>query len=766
MHVPDTAPGGALARNPMTSPLTSRWLLFIVTSLTVVAMIFGMGILPAAHAAEPTSNTTSDTPFPGHSVAGDSFELSLRSVSPTTLSPNTALTVTVQITNKSDSALTDATMALEVGKRSLDSRTSQANWVRGTSSVPDRSSISSSVPTVAPGASTTVKLTLPADQLETGFTAATLPMRLALTRDDTTLASWRGTQPWLTSTQDITKIKTSLVVPVTLPSDPKLLTATGAERVAAWKSAIGPGSRIDKLLSSDFDTPVTWLIDPAVLDPSPAADPTLPRLSQDSATQQNDESSTSPSDEASSSPSPSSSSSTSPQSSGQGNTSVEAMAAALRQKLAQRPDSQQVWFLPYGDPDLSGLTSVSRPAGSQEALERTLRRELPDELKRISTTVVAAPQLPLNQASATRLRSAWTKARGTEPLILTPNVTVDGSAKAAITTAAHRSFDQGQFYGFDSGLSSLLDSTLGDSASAASSARAQTMAIYQERPSTQRSVLLMGDRAYTSADRLKAIASALDDSPWVDVTQAQASEASQAKPDVSLASRSADGQSLYPRARAQALSANDLMTISSALSFLQRISPSLENGEELTPAWSKTLDQLMSTRWRDHSSELTKISGHIKETIAAVPALVHVVPSQINFFTDSGKITVTVRNDLGRGVKNLHLTLTPRAYSLHIKESPAAFNVPAGSQAGVRVQTAAQSAGVVQVTTKLTGANDVRWGDSAAEPTSLTINARPTSSWIFWALGIVAFAVFCYGLFANRQRGTRRRDELARDIKL
>ena len=57
-------------------------------------------------------------------------------------------------------------------------------------------------------------------------------------------------------------------------------------------------------------------------------------------------------------------------------------------------------------------------------------------------------------------------------------------------------------------------------------------------------------------------------------------------------------------------------------------------------------------------------------------------------------------------------------------------------------------------------------GPDTSDTSPLRINARPTGTWIFWVLGIVALLVFCYGLVRNRQKGTRRRDELARDIQL
>ncbi|MDO5712242.1 MAG: hypothetical protein Q4P32_10955, partial [Micrococcales bacterium] len=68
----------------------------------------------------------------------------------------------------------------------------------------------------------------------------------------------------------------AIVAPLTLDPDPALVNATSADRRAAWERAIGPGSRIERILDATQDETVTWAVDPAILGLSPkdsAGDP-------------------------------------------------------------------------------------------------------------------------------------------------------------------------------------------------------------------------------------------------------------------------------------------------------------------------------------------------------------------------------------------------------------------------------------------------------------------------------------------------------------
>ena len=769
-------------------------------ALTAAGVVTALGVSPTYAANLPTHHQptrpvttatsspaeTAPTPFPGVRTAGKNVTLEVAPGSPSTVTPSSGIAVTVTVRNHSQSDLTDAVLKLDVGQPSLDSRSSQATWVNGSGGMANASTGTKDVPRVAPGESAKVRVTIPSSELSMGFTAATLPLRISLDRSGLTWASWRSTVPWLADASGTNAMSASMVVPLTLPADPKLLTATGAERVEAWRKAIGPGSRIDKLLSSSTDAPVTWMIDPAVLDPATAQDSTLPdpdavSSSDDNgdgaANNQSDEQAATNStdaptptsgsgDTSTSQPAQSSSSSSASSAAEQTNTdTVEQYAARLRAKLQQRPSSQQVWFTPYGDPDLSALTKNQRPASAQSALEQTLARKLPDELSRISKTTVLAPVKPLSRTSTQRLRQAWKKSHGDEPIIVTPNATVDGSTSGSITTVARRSVDGASFWGYDAGLSSILDASGHSDASAAASLRGQTMAIYQERPSTKRSVMLMASRD-VSPSRVAAVGDAMTSSPWLSPSLPQRSDLAKATPDVRLQEGEFESPDVFPRAGASAMNETDIQAVSQSLASLGQISKTVTNGGNIVPTWSENLTQLLSTRWRNHAKTNDELVRTTKQNITTIPTLVNVVPSQINFFTDSGKIAVTVKNELARGVHDVNLKLTPRAYILHFRSQPEPFSIPAQSQAGVRVETVAQSPGTVSVTTSLTGADGLNLGSITSSDPAIKINARPTSSWIFWALGIVALAIFCYGLLRNRQRGTRRRDELAREVKL
>ena len=746
---------------------------------------------------------------PSSSTSSNDITVTIASLSPSVLTSTSGTNVTATVHNGSASPLSGANVELAVGKTPLDSREAQRRWIDGDGTLSTSAKGSASVSDLGPGESTKVQLSIDSATLAQSFAMASLPLKVTLTRGSTELASVKTFAEAMESQSSVTPVKASIIVPLTLPADPRLLTARGDERIAAWRKAIGPGSRIDSLLSTTTSTPVTWLIDPALLSAAPAQDPSLPRSqssqsgqsgqtegpkTSDSASASGSASpagspSTSPSASATPSPSPSASSSASPSSgpsaspSASGSTaaspsastdptedatqlqSVEGLTQRLIDKLKARPSSQQVWFTPYGDPDLSMLTSERRPAGSDAVLKRVLGRGLPASLTQISSTVVAAPVAPLSAGATERLRSAWKAARSDEPLIVTPTATFDGAPDATTTSAARTTADEGQFLGYDSGLSRLFTSSDESDESAAQAIRAQLMAIYQEQPSAERSVIVMGDRSTMTASRLNTVGAGLSDLPWVS-PQATPSTIPADAPRVQLSPIPPDSATVFPQASSDGVNGADLSVLTRSLRDLRTYASALKNSGDIVPGWAQNVDQIAGTRWRGNSPAVDALVKTTDEGISSIPERVSVVPSNINFFTDSGRLTVSLKNDLGRDVDAAKLTLNPRSYAVRFRAQPSAFDIPANGRASVRVDAVAQASGVVTVTTSLKSRNGVTFGPANPEAQSLTINARPTSSWIFWVLGIVAFTVFCYGLLRIRQKGARRRDELAGYIKL
>ncbi|MFM9587448.1 hypothetical protein, partial [Streptomyces caniscabiei] len=60
-------------------------------------------------------------------------------------------------------------------------------------------------------------------------------------------------------------LSVAIAVPLTLDADPDLVDGEGADYQAAWDKALGPGSRIDRILTATTDETVTWAIDPALV---------------------------------------------------------------------------------------------------------------------------------------------------------------------------------------------------------------------------------------------------------------------------------------------------------------------------------------------------------------------------------------------------------------------------------------------------------------------------------------------------------------------
>lgn len=768
----------------------------------LVCLLALLGLAPAASAAALPLSSGVGATTGGATVTAGNARMWVTSSAPATVTKGSGTTVSVIVQNTGTTPIDGATLRLRIGKRPLDSLATQQRWQQGRRSLgASASSDPSDVPTIAPGTTATVKLSIPSDELDLDYAMATLPLRVELRGGGQPTTMLRSFASWAAADTSFTRMSASIVVPVTLPNDPKLLTATGDERLEAWRKAIGPGSPIDRLVSSDPGVPVTWLIDPAVLDPAAAQDGTLPTAEQegteaspsplpssssdgtpDPSSSSTNDGSQSPSSSASgtSEPSASSGSSESSESSESSSSTestspstqpsepaatVDELAANLRAKLAARPSNQSIAFTPYGDPDLSTLTSERRPAGSQEILERSLARPLTKELSALSETVIAAPAAPLDAASAARLTAAWQKARGSRPFVLTPNVTLDRTDAAAVTSATRRTPEQVTMVGFNAPLSQALNDTSVSNAEAASSLRAASLAIYQQQPSAERSLVLMGGRETISASRLETIASTLEQSPWVQAQAFSTAEQTSA-PTVTLAPQAPSSETVWPKVTAPAFDAGDIATADATLSTLTKMAGIVVDGDDIVPAWTRNLDQVTSTRWRGDANDVDALVRHASTTVSAIPEQIAVVPSRVNFFSDSGPISVTVKNGLARAVHGIEVSLTPRTYAVRFRSQPDAVDIPGKGQTSVRVPTVAQAAGRVSVDARVTGPGDVRLGESDKNAAEIEINARPTGTWIFWLLGIVALLVFCYGLVRNRQKGTRRRDELARDIQL
>ncbi|PZR53149.1 hypothetical protein DNL40_09120 [Xylanimonas oleitrophica] len=170
----------------------------LVRALAAAALVVGAGLAPAL--AGPTTGASAAAPAapsalsrggeagsraggPARAVADDGAPtLQLQQVTPQVARPGDTLAVTVRVTNPGARTLDDASLDLGAGWKAIQSRTELAGWTESTSRLATPMT-SAPVASVAPGASTDVRIELPVDRLALG-TAARGPREMSVALRD------------------------------------------------------------------------------------------------------------------------------------------------------------------------------------------------------------------------------------------------------------------------------------------------------------------------------------------------------------------------------------------------------------------------------------------------------------------------------------------------------------------------------------------------------------------------------------------------------
>lgn len=437
---------------------------------------------------------------------------------------------------------------------------------------------------------------------------------------------------------------------------------------------------------------------------------------------------------------------------------VAASIGALRERLsALRTTTQQIWWTPPGDPDLAGFLATS---GSQGTLRRTVATSLPQELSAISTEVVAAPATALTRASLTTLGTTWSAARGTAPVVLQPGRIIDGSG--LVTTSTRRADNTRGLVLYDETLSSALAGTADDGEGVATSRLlAYTMALYLQGPANERTLAALVPRSLTItpsqlADRLTAVRSA----DWVgDRTGAQTLTATASSPKVTVRDTPTSGTP-YPTPGDSPVTHAVLARVEGERRRLAEFGSILLNSADDITARIAALDDTFSTRWRAEKGSGTAMLDLAVKATDGLLSRVAVSPGTVNFFADSGQLSVTVTNTLNREVRDVELTLTPRRAILRVDQPTRSLALGANGRATVRFAVTALAQGEVPIDAATTTPHGLELGTTDGQSSQLQVNVRPTSSWIYWVLGVLGGIVLVIGLIRAVRRGPRSAQEL------
>ncbi len=699
--------------------------------------------LPAAGSSLPAASSPAE--------ASTAAPITLTSVTPSVLRPGETLTVagTVDLTAipALDTAAT-STVRLSRGRTTLTTRSDVDEWA-ALAPVPSAGASG----TTGPGGSTsgielarqTLDSTAPrtavpftlttADEIRLNRAFGVIPIAIDVVGPRgvrvATLHSFVG---WHRSS-DYAPLSLGWLLPVTLRADPRLHDPDPTTRTAAWAEQLGPGSRLDRLVQATGAAPVGYAVDPAVLG-LPGRTPT--QEARDPATVLRD---------------------------------------AFGKTLKAAAASHAVFALPYADPDVEALLgpglSEATKAGATSLLAEqvTTARRLTDGLLSTRGTIAwpADGALPdgreagLRAAYGTNLTAVLVSSEVTDPTArLTPPV----AGIAPLGTSVARWDDR------LAALSARLR-TPSDVVVATQELVAQTAALLGERPSIDRTVLIVPPRGFDDvvpSDVFRQFLTASTRIPWVRIVDADLAmrpgtglDAAPSLPATPAAIPPGRGVSAdrpgpsVPRgadsggAAGSATVPPTVQKIVDQRAALRRLASLLEEGSPTFARWVDVPAQAASTRWRTADGARQDLVARLEMATSAAADGVTVAPQTTNFLADEGVLQVTVVNALDEPVRGVGAVLAPGNGRLVVVDSGARVSIAAHAKATISVRLAVLAQGLVPVTAWLTTSDGERFG---AEQ-QLTVRAAPPGPWLYVALGGLFGAILLVGVIRAIRRPPR-----------
>lgn len=348
---------------PAWAPATALLTVLLTVVLGVLGSLVGGLALPApAHAAHPVRTGAARHARTAQTTEHDPISVTIDHLTPSTLRPNPTkgtVQVTGTITNADDDTWLDLNVHAFIGDRPL---TTETELTEASLSDPAESSgihritqygDFETIPALAPGQSTTYSLTIPRADLQASDDGPPITAPGAywfgiqvlgtntVGRDDVADGRARTFLPLVdTSAHPKASERAALVVPLrqrVLRQPDGRLAATDN-----WLKRLSPEGRLTRLLDFASDHPVSWLVDPAVIDAVQQLADGNPQRSIDPTDGSNTSGQTSASPSAARRAA-----------ADDATTELTDLAKAWLARLVQELKRSDVYDLPYGDLDLA-----------------------------------------------------------------------------------------------------------------------------------------------------------------------------------------------------------------------------------------------------------------------------------------------------------------------------------------------------------------------------------------------------------------------------
>lgn len=482
---------------------------------------------------------------------------------------------------------------------------------------------------------------------------------------------------------------------------------------------------------------------------------------------------------------------------------TEGAVAELTERIAALPEGR-LWWLPVGDTDVGALLEVGADIP-----------EIADLVGRSPAVGLPAPgrmdvAWPVGQtfsdATVRSLLGVWSAAGGATGAAGADNGSLGGVVlpghvfeDALLTGSAVRRHATGApLIGYDERLSGIVAASGEEGLPGQATQRflAESLAVYQEGPATDRSLVVAVPRtAEVDADSLQELTAAATSAPWLqdttashlmtdltsapptlvhqDVPEWMAAEdaggAESATPeqptDPSTDASTTDEQttdrvpgnavgelSAYTLPQESPLTASSLQRIDLIRSRVDGVSEIVPGSEQARRTWMRVLDRQFSTGWRNAPQEWQTPLTSAEDLVGEILTGLTINPTTINLYADEGLMQITVVNDLPIPIEGLRMQVDPGNARLRVLEQPDPITIGPESRATVQFRAKAVAAGQVPLHTSLSTPNGTQVG--TAEET--VVRVQPTGVWIYWLLGGVAGVILVLGLWrALRPPGSR-----------
>jgi len=661
-----------------------------------------------------------------------SARIDLTTIGPTLVDPTSTLTLTGTITNTGTAPLELASARLRLVRASLSTRAQVAAWSDGSderTGVVVGPTLDVEPRSIPVAASVPFTLVAPAAQLGLagqpfGAYALAVEVRAQGELGRRQVALTRTTMQWQPGRKEYAAQQIAWLVPITgLPIGPAGANPTSAQVAEQVAVAVGPGSRLRRVLEAASAPGVAWAVDPNLLQAvqEVAAAPTP--------------------DETDPNPTPTGTA-------GPGN-AARAVAAGFLVDLRAAAAGREVIELPYADPDLSAVTAGGR-ADLVRAAQAAGAGIIAQVLGITPVTGVGWPadgwasEATLGQLASIGIRDVVLDARSrrlVDPLPYTTDARADLAGAVTGWLA-------------DPTLSMLTVGTKSRDVLRVQRLLAETAAATSERPGLARRLLVTAPRDLDPdpaafGDLVTASASV----PWLRVVPVTSLRT---PPPGSDSGNTAD---LPRNATAPPFSVDQAQLSTRHVAAVRRLRGALATlGEVVDPPSSVTdvLQRsslaLLSSSWRGRPDQLAARRATVAKQVAVLTNKVHVLPSSVNFLASSGRLQITVANDLTQAVSGLRVRVTSTNPRLRVRTREVATPaLAAKTRTQVQVPVQAIASGAVLLNAQLISASGRPLGSSVP----VSVRVQPTDTWALWVLGAVAALVFAVGLVRTLRRPRR-----------